>query len=257
METKVCSKCKVASPLDNFGLLKSSKDGYRYDCNSCRKQYRENMKEHIKAKNSAYYEANKERMNNEHRDRWNKNKDRYNEQRKEYRQRPQVQEHIKMKNKEYLPTRKLKIKERRKTDLEFQLSEILRSKIHKMLSGKTTSYQSYIGCDISWLKRWLEYKFDANMNWQNLGTYWQVDHILPIAKFNLCNEREKYICFHWTNLQPLPSKENREKSDKILQHTYFNNLISIIRFNDKYKQFLGYQNIRESLCWLREKTQVR
>lgn len=104
---------------------------------------------------------------------------------------------------------------------------------------------------MDWLKKWLEYRFDDQMNWNNLGTYWQIDHVLPICKFDFSRKDDKNICFHWTNLQPLTKDENRQKSGHLILHYYFNNLISITRFNNKYKQYLGYQNIRESLCWLR------
>lgn len=252
METKTCCKCQLSQSLSEFGKLKSSKDGLRYDCRSCRKLYRAQNKEHIQEKSKSYYAENKDKLVVINNERWHKNKDRYNAQRKVYRQRPEVKEHIRLKNKEYLPIKKEKIKLRRKTDLNFQLSEILRSKVHKMLAGKKTSYQHYIGCDLDWLKKWLEYRFDENMNWNNLGTYWHIDHVLPINRFDFTKEQDIKICFHWTNMQPLKKEENRDKSDTIYLYMYFNNLISITRFNVKYKQFLGYQNINESLCWLRE-----
>ena len=37
------------------------------------------------------------------------------------------------------------------------------------------------------------------------------------------------------------------------KYYYFNNIISIHRFNSKYKNFMGYQMINESLSWLRSK----
>ena len=85
-----------------------------------------------------------------------------------------------------------------------------------------------------------------------MGDYWQIDHILPINSFNLNNENEINICFHWTNLQPLQSSINLSKSDKIQLHYYFNNIVNINRFNSKYKNFLGYQTLNESLKWLRD-----
>ena len=71
-------------------------------------------------------------------------------QKKLYRSREDIKEHVRLKNQEYLPIKKEKIKERRKTDLSFRLSEILRSKIHKMVKGKETSYTDLIGCDSKW-----------------------------------------------------------------------------------------------------------
>lgn len=65
------------------------------------------------------------------------------------------------------------------------------------------------------------------------------------------NEKNKYLCFNWTNLQPLHKTENRIKTNKLELHYYFNNIINVNRFNKKNKQFLGYQTVNESLRWLR------
>ena len=61
-----------------------------------------------------------------------------------------------------------------------------------------------------------------------MGSYWHVDHILPISKFDLKNQNEIQICYHWSNLQPLETFENISKSNNIHLHTYFNNLVSLI-----------------------------
>jgi hypothetical protein len=62
MENKTCYKCKKELPISNYGKLKSSKDGYRYDCKLCRKEYRENNKQSISDKQKQYYEENKARL---------------------------------------------------------------------------------------------------------------------------------------------------------------------------------------------------
>lgn len=41
------------------------------------------------------------------------------------------------------------------------------------------------------------------MNWQNWGTVWELDHILPCVSFDLTKLEEQQKCFHYTNLQPL------------------------------------------------------
>lgn len=253
MNNKSCCKCKLELDLTNFGTLKTSKDGYRYDCKNCRKDYRDNNKEIIKIKQNEYYNQNKETLLEKNKKYREINSTIIKNQKKEYRSRPEVKEHSKNKNKEYLPIRKEKIKLLRKTDVNFQIIEILRSKIHKMVKGKNTSYQIIIGCDIIFLKKWIEFHFDENMNWKNLGSYWQIDHILPINLFNFVNENEKFICFHWTNLQPLKKEINQSKSDNLMLHYYFNNIVNVNRFNYKYTDFLGYQTLNESLKWLRIK----
>ena len=45
------------------------------------------------------------------------------------------------------------------------------------------------------------------MNWDNYGSYWEIDHIKPLSKGG---------SFHYTNTQPLTVKENRRKGAKYL-----------------------------------------
>jgi hypothetical protein len=247
---KKCYKCKIEKSLENFGKLKSSPDGLKYDCKNCRSEYNKQNKEIIKNKNKEYYNLNKDVLLQKNKEYRLLNINKINKQRKEYRNRDEIKEHIKHKNKEYLPIKKDKIKNRRKTDLSFKISEILRSKFNREL--KKNKYSDFLGCDISFFKKWIEFRFNENMNWENMGTIWHIDHILPISKFNFQNQNEIKICYHWTNLQPLEKFNNISKSNKIYLHDYFNNFISVFRFNTTNKNFIGYQAVNESLQWLRK-----
>lgn len=250
---KKCCKCKIEKDVYNFGNLKNTPDGLRYDCKDCRKFYRENNKSNIQIKQKEYYETNKNDLLIRNKEYRAINFIKINNQRQTYRNKPEVKQHIKVKNKEYLPIRKQNIKKLRQTNINFKMSEILRSKIHKYIKGEKPNYQTIIDCDLEFFKKWIEFRFDKNMNWNNIGEYWQIDHILPIDAFNCSIETDRNICFHWTNLQPLEKTENRNKSNKLHLHYYFNNIVNIHRFNSKYKQFLGYQAVNESLLWLRKK----
>lgn len=254
MASKKCCHCKEEVLLTNFGKLKSSKDGLRYNCGDCIKKYCASVKEHIKAKNKEYFEANKEAILAKNRQYRIDNKEAISIQRKGYRARNQ--EHIKQKNRAYLPKRKLQIKLRRKVDKGFQLTQLLRTRMHKALKDNVNSNTvvSHMNCSIDTLREWLEFQFDEEMNWNNLGTYWEVDHILPIAQFDLSKKENQEICFNWTNLQPLYKMENKFKSKKLILHYYFNSIVSVHRFIIKTKNNThGYQSINKSLCWLREK----
>ncbi len=236
-----------------FGKLRSSPDGLRYDCKVCRKKYREENRDVINAKLKAYYNEHKETLLEQNKAYRASNVVAIKAQRKEYRNRENVKIHTQQKMKAYLPIRKEKIRQRRKTDLNFQVQEVVRNKIHKFLKNRKTSYASLIGCDLEFFKKWMEYRFDASMNWENFGKSWQIDHVLPLSLFDMQNATHQAICFHWTNLQPLGSAENRSKSNKLLLHYYFNNFVSIFRFNRVFKEYLGYQIAGESLQWLRSK----
>lgn len=52
---KVCSKCKELKPVTEFNKAKRYKDGLRYDCKVCQKEYRKNF--YVKNKESEL-EAN-------------------------------------------------------------------------------------------------------------------------------------------------------------------------------------------------------
>ena len=53
------------------------------------------------------------------------------------------------------------------------------------------------------------------MSWDNYGK-WHIDHIIPCASFDLADETQQRLCFHFTNLQPLEASENMRKGCKIL-----------------------------------------
>jgi hypothetical protein len=52
------------------------------------------------------------------------------------------------------------------------------------------------------------------MNWNNYGKVWNLDHIVPMASFDLTNPEQVKICNHFTNLQPMWAKDNFSKLNK-------------------------------------------
>ena len=117
---------------------------------------------------------------------------------------------------------------------------------------KTKKSMEYLGTGTKTLKKWLEFQFDPDMTWKNYGTIWTIDHVLPLSLFDLTNIKQQKIAFNWTNMQPL--KDNFSKGNKLRQYEYFNVLISAHRFIQLTNlEPTGYQNLNESLNWLREK----
>jgi hypothetical protein len=155
---------------------------------------------------------------------------------------------------EYRPIINERLRKKYEEDLDYRIKQILRSRLKKALKGrKTEKTMEYIGCDIEFLKTWIEFRFEHDMTWDNNGTLWHIDHILPVNAFDFEIKTDITVCNHWTNLQPLYKEENLIKHDKIELHHYFNNIINIFRFNKKYNQFIGYQVANESLQWLKIK----
>ena len=202
--------------------------------------------------NKKYYEENKARILAQNAAYRAEHGAEIQAQRCQYRAR--TREHIAMKNREYLPTKKRKISERRLADENFRLAEVIRSKVHKLLRGLPTSYRELLGMDLDVFKAWLAFQFEADMTWDNYGTVWQIDHVLPMSRFNLADPRNRHICFGWTNLQPLKVSDNRQKSNTIFVHHFFNSFISAHRFIQRHGLARSeYQRLRESVAWLRAK----
>lgn len=92
------------------------------------------------------------------------------------------------------------------------LSRSLRQSLKLQGFSKKALTLSYLGCDIKQLKTHLESQFKKGMTWDNhKRDGWHVDHIRPVASFDLSKEEEILKCYHYTNLQPLWAEENLKK----------------------------------------------
>jgi hypothetical protein len=101
-----------------------------------------------------------------------------------------------------------------KTDINFKLAHYLRCRLRSAIqfNQKSGFIIKDLGCSIPELKLYLESKFQEGMSWDNYGYWgWHIDHIIPLASFNLSNREEFLKVCHYTNLQPLWGKENLKK----------------------------------------------
>jgi hypothetical protein len=92
----------------------------------------------------------------------------------------------------------------------------MNSILKKQSTQKNNTSLKYLGCSLKEYKQHLEKQFKSDMNWDNHGVIWEVDHIYPCSKFDLTIEENIYKCFNYTNTQPLYKSENRSKKDKII-----------------------------------------
>ena len=87
--------------------------------------------------------------------------------------------------------------------------------------SKNSKTEELLGCSFEELKEYLESKFEPWMNWDNRGLYngelnygWDIDHVIPLSSVN--EEIDIIKLNHYTNLQPLCSKVNRDiKKDNL------------------------------------------
>ena len=110
-------------------------------------------------------------------------------------------------------------KNRRNNDIGYKILGNLRSRVWYVLKNniKSARTMKLVGCTIDFLIEYIEKQFSPEMNWDNYGKnkYWEIDHIIPCSSFDLTDPEQQRKCFHYTNLQPLTIKDNREKSNKL------------------------------------------
>jgi len=226
MESKICRKCGEDKLLDQFGKAKDTKDKLRNWCKLCFKLYSKNYNNKnilkIKEYNKIYKSNNKSQIqeyNNKEeikllkkqysKNYYNQNKDQKIEYQKKYKEL----------NPQYMNNYMIS---RYNNDILFKLKSNIRTLIYlSFKSKKPTKSQSILGCSFEEFKLYLESKFEPWMNWNNRGLYnggfnygWDIDHIIPISSAQ--NEEEIIKLNHYTNLQPLCSKINREiKKNKL------------------------------------------
>ena len=219
---KSCSKCKIEKEFSSFHKSSRNKIGYRSQCISCENEYKEANKDkrreydknrvYDKERNIQYYSLNKDNILLKRKEHYQNNKESKLDYQREY------QKNNKDKRNSYLI-------ERRQNDPLFKLITNVRNLIYNSFYyngySKNSKTEELLGCSFEELKQHLESKFEPWMNWDNRGLYngelnygWDIDHVIPLSSVN--EEIDIIKLNHYTNLQPLCSKVNRDiKKDNL------------------------------------------
>ena len=80
-------------------------------------------------------------------------------------------------------------------------------------SGKYTNAVGYLWSD---LRAHLEAQFTPWMTWENWGSYWELDHIVPLSSFKYESLEDPRFreCWALSNLQPLRTDDNMIKGSR-------------------------------------------
>ena len=107
---------------------------------------------------------------------------------------------------------------RLRTDPQFALVRRVRSRIAHAIrtfgARKSKRSLELLGCTQAELARHIESQFISGMSWHN-RSLWHVDHIIPLAAFNLSDERQQRVAMHYVNLRPLWGRENQKKNARL------------------------------------------
>jgi hypothetical protein len=230
MSTKTCPKCGVEKDFSEFGRNNTAKDGLQFWCKLCRKEHREANREKISARRKEYHKANREKVIAKLKEHYKANREEILAKMKEYRE--DNRDKISVRKKEYheanrekilaknrTPEARVKANSRRRERLasepRYRMETLLRARLKKALKAqgaeKFTNTMNLIGCSPEFLTKHLEKQIKPGTKRED----YHVDHIVPCAFFNLTNEEEQKMCFHWTNLQLLLGPANKSKSDDV------------------------------------------
>jgi hypothetical protein len=211
LDVKTCNNCKIEKEIIQF-----NKYGNR--CKDCEILYYNENKEKISIKKKKYNKENKEKIKQNWISYYENNKDIVLEKGKE-RYDSEYKKNYYIKNKD---TIKIKRNERYririKEDIIYKLKISLRSMVKNSFLRKgfkkDNKTEYIIGCSLDFLRNHLESKFEPWMTWDNKGLYngelnygWDIDHIIPLSTAE--TEDDIIKLNHYTNLQPLCSKINR------------------------------------------------
>ena len=122
-------------------------------------------------------------------------------------------------------------KERRKTDHNYKLRTNLGKRLYKAIKLKTNKTNDLLGSDINSIKKWIEYNFYGDMSWENYGSLWHVDHVVPCSMFDLKKDENQKICFNWCNLRPLYAEDNLVKNNTLFWSDLHNHFLKLFYFS--------------------------
>ena len=111
------------------------------------------------------------------------------------------------------------MKHMRETDKGYLAKQNISRRIRHLIkhagSIKKDSTLVYVGCSTVELRLYLESLMESWMSWENYGTHWEIDHIIPCSAFDHTDDNQVKQCWHYANLRPLSIFENRSKHAKI------------------------------------------
>jgi hypothetical protein len=252
--SKKCNKCLETKEVSYFSINKTSKNGnivYKSICKNCHseveKNRRKNNLEKFKEKDKKFYEKNKEIILEKNKKYRINNKSKIQEQKANYY--ISHKEEITLYHQNNKKKRNKRLQEKTSNDKIYAIKNSLKTRLYEIIKNKTFSFSKLINTNCDNLIEWFEYQFNDNINWDNYGTDWHCDHLIPISFFNFEDEEDRIICFHWTNLRPLISTENIQKSNKICQDEILTHIQILKSFITKSNN--GYQTNYENSWWRR------
>lgn len=224
---KICTSCKQDLDISNFNLCSCTKDGHEARCRKCqnnaeaRLQYYKERNNEIKPQitHKICSKCGQDLSINDFH--VNKNtKDGYNIWcrfcQKEY-----DKKYYKDTLESRREIRREQSKKRNKiiaNNPVLKLNQNMSRNIRQALKGAKAErhWEDLVGYTLEELKEHLEKQFDENMNWDNQGSYWELNHIIPknLFHYTTAEDHDFKICWSLMNLRPLYWQDNVNRPRK-------------------------------------------
>ena len=223
---RLCEMCNETKTIDNYYF--TNKGHYRRKCKDCWNQRRR-----------ARY-ATDEEHRQRHLNECKEYKARKTEERQKARQ--EFQEQIGLENfqcrycneikpQERFRHNRKKCKDCERDDPMLKMHRKYRSIVNAGLkSVDKTSIIPYLRCSSQDYDSWL-YDYD-NRYKKTPDIIWNIDHVIPLSKFDFEKKEDRLLALNWRNTRPLPEKENLAKNNKIIDS----------QIRDHYTKLIEYHN---------------
>jgi hypothetical protein len=202
MDKKQCGMCEIIKPINNFRKYTDRVDAFSKTCKSCLNENDKIRKKNLRQKRLETFMVKCEKCEEK------KTLKNFAKLKKFYKKKICISCYPK-----FLTEQKTEwCKKESQTNINYRLKKSLASRLRTVLI-KNDSTMNYIGCNIQYLREWFEYNFTDEMNWDNYGSFWSIDHIIPVCKFDLTVEDQKLKCWNWSNLMPVTVKFDSSKKE--------------------------------------------
>lgn len=239
--TKTCSKCKRKLDITMFSRNCKAKDGLKQQCKDCDKLYKDMNKDKLREQERFYRENHREQI----REYYHKTKTEDKIQRK----REYYQEH-----KEYFKQYRESHKETRKDNkyninIGYRICINTTTLFSSILKGRIKNSQTLLincGYTVQQLKDYIKSQFTLEMNWDNYGSYWELDHVIPrnLFKYNSIDDLQFKICWSLKNLRPVACNVNKSRPRKLYLDVSKEQAIEILG-QDLYDDIMAIENKEE------------
>jgi len=112
------------------------------------------------------------------------------------------------------------IKRRYAEDPSFAMAFRVRARVYQAIqkggASKNGSTEELVGCSFHFLRQHIERQFKGSMSWDNPSSF-HIDHIVPLASFDLTDPAQLKVACNWQNLRPIPPKKNMSKGAKLTE----------------------------------------